>query len=145
MQGTPLQQSLFMVQTWPYSAQTGLPPSLQASALEPSMGGGGPASPGGGDPQTPRVEPGGRVQGIPGQQSAAVVHVPPLPTHSPPQTKGGAPASWLNVGLGTQVEPQQSALVAHGCPALDPASVQGCPSIVQRGMPRMSCWQAKGF
>ena len=84
-----------------------------------------PPSPEGGTPQTPFVEPGVAVQGSPGQQSAAVVHTPPLPTHTPPQTKGGAPPSGVNDGLGTQGSPQQSALVAHACPDLDPASVHG--------------------
>jgi hypothetical protein len=152
--GTLLQQSLIMVQLCPYSAQTG-PPSIGgrggASGLSPSIelpsGGEPPPSvDGGGDPQTPRVDPGGNVQGSPGQQSAPVVQVPPRPTHSPPQTKGGtpAPASAVKFGLGTQGKPQQSALVAQVCPALDPASSQGCAAIIQRGMPRRSCWHASG-
>jgi hypothetical protein len=144
--GTALQQSLFMVQLWPYSAQ--VPPSGGGGGISPSVvlpSGGGPASGGGGNPQTPREEPGGIVQGSPGQQSAPVEQVPPLRTHSPPQTKGGTPASAVNAGLGTQAKPQQSALLAHASPALEPPSPQGFPSIVQRGIPRVSCWQTNGF
>lgn len=97
VQGTLLQQSLFMVQLCPYSAHTG-PPSVggggggSASLVLPSGGGGGGPASGvdGGAPQVPRDEPGGIVQGRPGQQSAAVEHVPPVFTHSPPHTKGGA-------------------------------------------------------
>jgi hypothetical protein len=147
VQGTLLQQSLVMVQVWPYSAQVG-PPSGGGGGTSTSLvlpSGGVPASPGGGDPHTPRDEPGVIVQGSPGQQSAAVEQVPLLRTHSPPHTKGGAPASAVRLGLGTQAKPQQSALLAHACPALEPASLQGCPTIVQRGMPRMSCWHTKGF
>jgi hypothetical protein len=98
-------------------------------------------------PQIPRVEPGGMVHGNPGQQSAVVVQAPPLPMQRPPHTKGGtpAPASGLKLGLGTQGNPQQSALVEQACPVSTPASLQGCPFIVQRGIPRMSCWQTKGF
>ncbi len=115
------------------------------SASVPLPSGGGPASPpGGGKPQTPREEPGGMVQGSPGQQSAAVEQLPPLFTHSPPQTKGGAPPSAVWLGFGTQAKPQQSALLAHACPALEPASLHGVAAIVQRGMPRLSCWQASG-
>jgi len=147
--GTLLQQSLVMVQVWPYSAQVG-PPSIGGrSGISASGGGGGPASLGGGGGglQVPRVDPGGKVQGRPGQQSAAVVQLPPRPTHSPPQTNGGrlVPASAMKAGLGTHASPQQSALVAHACPALEPPSPQGCPVIVQRGIPRLSCWQTKGF
>jgi hypothetical protein len=148
MHGTLLQQSLIIVQLWPYSAQTG-PPSVGGrsgtlASVEPP--GGGPASPdGGGGPQVPRDDPGGKVQGRPGQQSAGVVQVPPRPTHSPPQTKGGAPASPETLGLGTHAKPQQSALVAQGCPALEPASSHGSPASVQRGIPRKSCWQTSGF
>jgi hypothetical protein len=60
---------------------------------------------------------------------------------------GGTPASdpAPNDGLGTQANPQQSALVAQVSPALDPASAHDVPVIVQRGMPRMSCWQTNGF
>jgi hypothetical protein len=148
MHGTLLQQSLIIMQLWPYSAQTG-PPSMGGrsgtlASVEPP--GGGPASPdGGGGPQVPRDDPGGKVQGRPGQQSADVVQPPPRLTHSPPQTRGGTPASPLKLGLGTQAKPQQSALVAHGCPALEPASSHGCPVMVQRGIPRKSCWQTRGL
>ena len=138
VQGTLLQQSLLVVQVWPYSAH--VPPSGMVAST-----GGGPASTDGGRPQTPRVEPGGNVQGSPVQQSAAVVQPPPLPTQSPPHTKGGTPPSSVKPGLGTHANPQQSALLAQGCPALDPASSHGLPVIVQRGMPRLSCWQTNGF
>src|SRR5690349_8759735 len=114
----PLQQSPEVVHTCPYSAQGG-PPSGAASpgggGVTSSGGGvtssgGGMASSGGGIetsggvepsgvplsgggtggvPQMPRVEPGGMVQGSPGQQSAVVVHAPPLPTQIPPHTNGG--------------------------------------------------------
>src|SRR5262249_3532033 len=33
----------------------------------------------------------------------------------------------------------------HFCPDLEPASAQSWPTSVQRGIPRMSCWQTKGF
>ena len=187
LHGTPLQQSPFVVQTWPYSEQTG-PPSGGGGVASSggggvassggggvassggggvassggggvaSSGGGGvassgggvapsgiPASPCGGRPHVPRVEPGGAVQGKPGQQSAAVVQTPPLPTHMPPHTTGGTPPSGVNDGFGTQGIPQQSALVAHACPCFELASVHLSPIIVQRGIPRMSCWQTKGF
>jgi hypothetical protein len=87
------------------------------------------------------------VHGKPGQQSAVVVQEPPLPMQRPPHTKGAtpAPASGRKLGLGTQGCPQQSALVEQACPVSTPASLQGCPRIVQRGMPRMSCWQTNGF
>lgn len=118
LHGTPLQQSLLLVQTWPYPAQVGGGPSVGTSAMSTSAGGLAspvpPPSPGGGRPHMPRVEPGGSVQGKPGQQSAAVVQVPPLATHSPPHTNGGKPPSAVKPGFGTQVRPQQSALVAHG-------------------------------
>jgi hypothetical protein len=163
MQGTPLQQSPDAVHTCPYSEQ-GRPASGGGGGVASSggggvasSGGGGvassgggiepsgiPASPDGGRPQIPRVEPGGIVHGNPGQQSAVVVQVPPLPTQIPPHTNGGAPPSGVKFGLGTHGRPQQSALVEHFCPTATPASLQGCAFIVQRGIPRMSCWHAKG-
>jgi hypothetical protein len=82
-------------------------------------------------------------QGRPGQQSALVVQAPPLATQMGPQTNAGAPGA--DDELGTHGRPQQSALVAQACPARDPPSVQGSPFRVQRGMPRMSCWQTSGF
>ena len=51
----------------------------------------------------------------------------------------------VKAGFGAQGSPQQSALVAQACPDLDPPSPQLSPFIVQRGMPRMSCWQTYGF
>ena len=93
----------------------------------------------------PRVEPGGIVQGNPGQQSAVVVHAPPLPTQIPPHTNGGKLLPGVYEGFGTQGRPQQSALVEQACPVFTPASLQVSPFIVQRGMPRMSCWQTNGF
>jgi hypothetical protein len=85
------------------------------------------------------------VQGKPGQQSADVVQAPPLPMQIPPHTKGGSPPSEVYEGLGTQGRPQQSALVAQACPTMTPASLQRSPFMVQRGMPRMSCWQTNSF
>jgi hypothetical protein len=85
------------------------------------------------------------VHGSPGQQSACVVQLPPFPTQIPPHTKGGNPLPGVYAGFGTQGLPQQSALVAHAWPVLIPASSQVVPFIVQRGIPRMSCWQTKGF
>src|SRR5688500_184487 len=165
----PLQQSPDVVHTCPYSAQ-GVPPSGAASTGGggvASSGGGGVASgsgggasgsgggasgggvepsgvppSGGGVPQIPRVEPGGIVHGKPGQQSAVVVQLPPLPTQRPPHTKGATPvvpASGLKLGLGTQADPPQSALVEQAWPCSTPASLQGIPFMVQRGIPRMSC------
>jgi hypothetical protein len=85
------------------------------------------------------------MHGSPGQQSAVVVQAPPAPTQMGPHTSGGTPASGAHDGLGTHGKPQQSALVAQACPARDPPSVQGSPFSVQRGIPRMSCWQTSGF
>src|SRR5262249_10653836 len=83
----------------------------------------------------------------PGQQSAPVVQAPPAPTQMPPQTRGGTPASGpVNAGLGTHGRPQQSTLVEQAMPALEPPSMHGIPPfIMQRGMPRRSCWQTSGF
>jgi hypothetical protein len=85
---------------------------------------------------------------MPEQQSAVVAHAPFLGMHAEPHTNGGvplsAPASSENAALGTQGNPQQSALLEHASPAFEPASVQS-PAPVQRGMPRLSCWHASGF
>src|SRR6188474_2125309 len=91
-----------------------------SGGVETSGGGVEPPS-GGGVPQMPRVEPGGMVHGNPGQQSAEVVQVPPLPTQTPPHTKGGKLLPGVYAGLGTQGRPQQSALVAQAWPTLMPA------------------------
>jgi len=90
----------------------------------------------------PLDAPGGITQTLPGQQSALVVHAPVFGTQFAPQTNG-VPPSTPAFGFGTHVRPQQSALDAHGCPCRDPASAHS-PINVQRGMPRMSCWQTQG-
>jgi hypothetical protein len=83
------------------------------------------------------------MHGRPVQQSAVVVHEPPVLTHTPPpQMYGGTPVEpGVNAGFGAQGKPQQSALVAQAWPDLEPPSPQLSPFIVQRGIPRMSCWQ----
>jgi len=92
-------------------------------------------------PHTPRDAPGGIVQGNPGQQSAVVVHSLPALMHAALQMSVGPAGS----GLGTQGPPQQSALVAHAIPALVAGSTPTqLPAFVQRGMPRLSGWQASG-
>jgi hypothetical protein len=63
--------------------------------------------------QVPLVAPGGMMHGIPAQQSAVVVQLPPLGTHgAPPQMSGGLP-----LGFGTHGKLQQSALVEQALPA----------------------------
>jgi hypothetical protein len=85
------------------------------------------------------------MQGRPRQQSAEVVHEPLVFTQTPPpHTYGGTPATPLKSGFGAQGKPQQSALVAQAWPDLDPASPHPTAFNVQRGIPRMSCWHAKG-
>ena len=74
----------------------------------------------------PFVAPTGITQGVPAQQSAVVVHEPPLGTHVPRQT------------LLTQGLPQQSALVAHVVPAGGGLAVQSTGLMRQRGMPSAS-------
>jgi hypothetical protein len=80
-------------------------------------------------PQVPCVLPVGRMQEVPGQQSALVVHAPLHATHAEPlQTNGGLPPA-----LGTHGLPlQQSALVAHAPP---PSSQV---PFAQRGTPTLS-------
>lgn len=73
--------------------------------------------------------PVGITHGVPVQQSAVVVHVPPLGTHWPRQT------------LFTQGWPQQSALVAHAVPGGGGAAVQSTGLMRQRGMPSASLRQ----
>lgn len=88
-----LQQSLACVQDCPYTAQ--LPPS----GTPASHGGGG------GGAQVPAVEPGGRWQTLPAQQSAVTVQVPPE---------------------GMQIGPPPSgALVQRNCPVL--SGTHGAP------------------
>lgn len=65
---------------------------------------------------------------MPAQQSAVVVHEPPLGTHAPRQT------------LFTHGLPQQSALVAHVVPA-GGGVVQSTGLMRQRGMPSASFLQ----
>ena len=76
---------------------------------------------------------------MPAQQSAVVVQPPVLGTQLVPHTKGEPPGTLF----GTHASPQQSALDAQGCPWVVPASGH-TPVIVQRGMPRLSCWQSQG-
>ena len=92
-------------------------------------------------PHMPCVEPGGALHGNPEQQSASVVQVPPEGTQLVPQMNGAPPSPAL--AFGKHGRPQQSALVAQGWPAKDPASAQS-PTSVQRGMPSRSCWQTVG-
>jgi len=106
----------------------------------PASGTGGVDCP----PQVPREEPGGVTQGSPGQQSAPVEHVAPVPEHTPPQMNADPIPPTVNDGFGTHGRPQQSALVAQAWPDFEPASAQDSAFIVQRGMPKMSCWQASG-
>ena len=88
----------------------------------------------------PLVDPGGATQGRPEQQSASEVQAPSVGTQSlPPQMNAEPPPALF----GRHGSPQQSALLAQGCPALEPASLQS-PASVQRGMPRLSCWHTVG-
>jgi hypothetical protein len=154
--GTLLQQSAVTLHACPYKAQ-GAPPSAWASEAGASDAGPSEGAPSGAapsvaapsgtppsgsticSPQTPCVDPGSSRHGIPAQQSPSVVQAPPNGTQESPQTNGGP----LGLLLGTQGNPQQSALVAHSCPVRSPASAQS-PTPVQRGMPNKSCWHAVG-
>src|SRR5262249_28858740 len=69
----------------------------------------------------------------PEQQSASVVHAPPLVTHALPQTKPNS-----EPGVGTHGLPQQSADDAHAMPGV---KLHGPAAAAQRGMPRLSWWQ----
>jgi hypothetical protein len=96
----PLQQSLFIEQSWPYEAQVGPestgggPPSTGAASGElPS--GGGPASGGGGGgppsmqgPQMPLAAPADTMQVSPAQQSALTVQPPQFETQAGPPSIG---------------------------------------------------------
>jgi hypothetical protein len=73
--------------------------------------------------------PVGITHGRPVQQSAVVVHVPPLGTHAPRQT------------LFTHGLPQQSALVAQVVPAGGGFAVQSTGFNRQRGIPSASLLQ----
>ena len=139
--GMPLQQFADVVQVCPYSEHAG--PASGAPVVPPSppvVPPSPPVVPPVVEPQVPTLDPGGVTQGSPAQQSAFVVHFPACVTHVPPHTKGAPPA----VGFGTHGSPQQSAELAHALPACVPASPQ-LPTPVQRGMPRRSCWQTRGF
>jgi len=87
------------------------------------------------------VEPAVVEHMVPLQQSAVVVHAPPLGTHSVrPQTNGGVPA-----GFGTHGRLQQSALVAQAVPAAGaPFEQSWSDSTVQRGIPSRSSAQSNG-
>jgi 23S rRNA (cytosine1962-C5)-methyltransferase len=77
-------------------------------------------------PQIPFEAPVGMVHGWPAQQSAVLVHSPPLSTQAPRHL------------LSTQGFPQQSALVAHEAPGGGGLAVQSTSFRVQRGMPTAS-------
>ena len=93
--GTALQQSELPEQIWPYSEHTRpplpplpplpVPPEPEPAPPEPPIPPEPPVPPG--PPlQTPDVEPGGRMQIAPGQQSPLMVHGPLRMTQpGPPQ------------------------------------------------------------
>jgi hypothetical protein len=70
------------------------------------------------------------------QQSAEVVHAPPVVMQPAPQARSHS----LPPGMGTQGRPQQSALLAQGVPA-GGGVAQSISACRQRGMPRLSCAQ----
>jgi hypothetical protein len=82
--------------------------------------------------QTPIVEPDGRMQIAPGQQSPLMVHEPSRGTQSGPPQRRTPCAS------GTQgAMSQQSACEAH----VSPIGRQSSPMPLQRGTPSASSWQ----
>ncbi len=84
----PLQQSAAEVQSWPYSAQPGVLPSV----VPASVAGGDP----GGEvvvPQIPWVEPMDWMQVDPRQQSPLIEHGPPAGTQA-----DGTPPSKVDTG-----------------------------------------------
>ena len=119
-----LQQSLACVQAWPYCAQT--PPSGTPASHD---GGGGGA-------QVPKVDPGGRWQMLPAQQSAVTVQCPPEGMHTgPPPSRPIAQRNCPELS-GTQGTPlQQSPVKAQVSP---PGRHVPPP---QRGRPKGSSWQ----
>lgn len=157
MHGTRLQQSEFTLQIWPYAAHTvppvppwAVPPELVVppapavppfdvppappvlvvppELVVPPLPGGG-----GGTLQVPCVDPIGRTQLEPGQQSPSIVQVPPDFT----QTELAQMSS--PVAFGTQGKPsQQSAAEEQVWPA-----VRHAASPLHRGTPRLSSWQSE--
>src|SRR5688572_13802403 len=110
VQGTALQQSELPEQIWPYSEQTRPPlpplPPVPAPPMPPVP----PVPP---EPplHVPMVEPGGRMQMLPGQQSPLMLHEPARGTHGP------LPQRRTPMLSGTQgVRLQQSAADAHVSP-----------------------------
>jgi hypothetical protein len=94
VQGMPSQQSLFVVQSWPYWAQVG-PQSAGGVASGELPSGGGPLSGGGGGgppsmqgPQMPLAAPVATMQVSPAQQSALTVQPPQFETHAGPPSTG---------------------------------------------------------
>jgi len=124
-----LQHGTASEQSCPYAAQIGVPGGGVVPPVVPVDG-----------PHAPLVEPGGIEHKLPEQQSAVVVHAPPVGTHFvalPAQTRGGVPA-----GFGTHGSPQQSALDAQALPSkVSGACVQSVSAMRQRGIPRRSCLQ----
>ena len=115
VQGTPLQQSPSTLQICPYSAHPddGAPPMLELPpVLElPPL----PVPPLPPPPvvaQLPTVDPGGRLQRPPGQQSPLMVQLPPLGTHASVR-QWSAPVASGTHGLLSQ----QSAAEAQTSPA----------------------------
>jgi hypothetical protein len=128
VQGTPLQQSPEDVQAWPYCAHP--PESVVPESVVPESEGSTPPSLVVVPPQMPLVEPVGTTQGSGEQQSAVMVHSPPLGTHDPSHL------------LFTHGLPQQSALVAQSCPAgTVPPSWHTKLTARQRGIPSASSEQ----
>ncbi len=113
VQGTPLQQSAATVQICPYWAHApGLPAALEPPVLVlPPL----PVPPVPPPPvvaQLPTVDPGGRLQRPPGQQSPLMVQLPPVGTHAA-ERQCSAPMSSGTHGLLSQ----QSAAEAQTSPA----------------------------
>jgi hypothetical protein len=117
VQGTELQQSPATVQSWPYSAQ------------------GGPASGGGGVtlPQMPVADPTARMQVVPTQQSASMVHAPFGGTQTLPLS-GGTRQRKTPVPSGTQGSCSQQSIAEEQIP---PAGTQAARPL-QRGTPSVS-------
>src|SRR5689334_11721245 len=103
-----VQQSASPVHVWPYWPQVVPPPPVLPSVPPPVLPPSGVAA----APQVPLLEPVGTTHGSPLQQSAVVVHAPPVAMHCvAPHTKGGEPD-----GFGTHGLLQQSALDAQAVP-----------------------------
>ena len=119
-----LQQSLPFSQAWPYWAQT--PPS----GTPASHGGGG------GGAQVPDVDPGGRWQVLPAQQSAVTVQLPPDGMHtgpppSRPIAQRSCPVLSRTQGTLLQQSPENAQMSPPG---------RHVPPPPQRGSPKGSSW-----